>query len=280
MSDTDTDTTTTLPAAIPFEEMTKDDQFRHIVDHHGMDEWRLKRVRPDGHRQTKDDLLRFHTKLHDETTRKNAVSRGQRGNEWITPLTHIHQAINIDGAAFDKETQTLNLAKPLTKSEAKTLGDLVNNDFDALASEMRQMAADKKRGLLEDYDKEQSLKKQDAESFRVEAERLRAEAIRQSADLTERARKAGFDLRVGIRTDYVQIEVLDSNAKRNAVTAQVDADLSRALLALDRQRLTAQRQILMATITPEATKILDEIPSAQALMVEAAKSRAAQEITS
>lgn len=50
--------------------------------------------------------------------------------------------------------------------------------------------------------------------------------------------------------------------------------LNQALTTAKRQHAAALRTVALARITPAARTVLDGIPSAQALMVEAAKERA------
>lgn len=55
----------------------------------------------------------------------------------------------------------------------------------------------------------------------------------------------------------------------NKAKAENENMLERALMTLERQRLTAQRQVLVSGVSQEATVILNDLPKASDLMVTA-----------
>jgi len=73
------------------------------------------------------------------------------------------------------------------------------------------------------------------------------------------------------RTTEAKVAGLQAAIK--AAEAEVEADRKRALNTLERARLTAQRKVLMSGVSEEALTILDTIPNARTLMVEAAQQR-------
>lgn len=260
-----TPVTESLTEAVPFEDLTKDQMIEHLVQVHQMPDYRVREMHRYNAKQTKDDLVRNHEHSH----------RGQRGAAMpgSDVPNHVHTALTVEGASFDADTQTLDLAKPLTKSEA-TLTQLVNNDFDRLATDMRQLAADQQAERAEVITKEWEAKKDKSEFYRTKGLAI-IDNYRTARDaLVEKARTDGITLQLPSMAVDVQAKLEGKDTALREARTQIDLHLQRAQMALTRQKLTVQRQILLATVTPEAQKVLDVVPTAQSLMLHAAQEEA------
>lgn len=254
MTDTQTNA---LPEAVPFDMLSKDEMWKHLRSSHKTPYFLNSKT-------TKDDLVTWHSRDGHGPNGHLAIREDRK---------HIHTAITVEGGSFDR-TSGLTLTKPLTTSEARSLKSLVDNDFDALASEMQQMAADKQREAIEGVDKEWSLKKDRRAEYIDRATKALREMEVLVSSLVEQARADGITL--SINTRYYNAPGAELVGKDQAIKKareDISTDLNRAQMALHRQRLTAQRQILMASVTPEATAILKTIPTANDLMVQAATQR-------
>lgn len=160
--------------------------------------------------------------------------------------------------------------RPLKATEARALKSLVENDFKSLANELRQAAADQKTAAAQRIRADRSVRRDVAESLvkRGLAAAKRYERTREA--LKKEARDADIDFymnSVGMSSGY------EPTAKPFGVEeairqahAEIDAQLRRALTALERQRLDAQRKIMVAAITKDAEHLLGTLPSASDLM--------------
>jgi hypothetical protein len=205
----------------------------------------------------------------------------------------------------------------LSVQDRKVLTQLVDNDFNALKQEMRAFAADslsaRQQEINADWDaKEKAIpdyatdatdlhrKHEDEKAAlraKYEEDRRKMQAKHEDAfkKITDKAEGKGVTLtpeqktvqEVGeggvtrnvTRTVYVakvqgRKDALEGAAKENKTF------LDRALLDLEKQRLTAQRQVLLSGVPKDAMPIVESIPDAKTLMVRAQEEKAAREIES
>lgn len=246
----------------PFDLMRKDLQREHLIRAHG--------VYPES-RDTKTDMETKHQKRHE------LEAQGQRLGRHVphthsavvqTPLTDEQEAMVGSAKAGERLTD-----KPLSVSERRVLERLVDNDFATLRAEMQQFANDEKANRLAAVDAEWAERVNEAKRYEERVSRTIREAQAQLAGLVTEAGGKGIDLTIPEIERYgsTKAAVRGLADERSRVAGEVDRDLQRAMLTLKRQRLTAQRTILMNGVTPEAAGLLDGIPTAQALMVEAAR---------
>jgi hypothetical protein len=209
------------------------------------------------------------------------------------PFLVAHKHDDIISAATEEQLAAASRArsnervsdKPLSPAERKVLKELVDNDFNALKSETQQFAAD----ALESRKSEVELDWADAKEKipalvdeMIELKRkqkdemaaLEAKHETQRQRIRDKADKSGIVLKEGYQGD-VQGEVQGLKDALRKVNAENEAMLQRALMTLERQRLTAQRQVLISGVTKESAEILDTIPDAKTLMVDAQRQQAA-----
>lgn len=234
---------------------------------------------------------------------ENDELRFEVGGTPVPTVPHNHEVPVLSTAGAAVRDNKPAGAKPLSAAEAGVLKELVNNDFgglkqemsafasDALAQQQSEIAAewDEKEKALPDYadqatkaqrkydEKRRALKaKFDAEKKALEdsfqdlfkgiTEQAKADSVvlvqeQESyidpSDLAKRTRpiyKASVEGRK---------EALENAAKENKKF------LDRALMTLEGQRLAAQRRVLVSRVNPEGAAILDGIPDAKRMMIEA-----------
>lgn len=296
------------------DDMTKQEITDHIRDHHGVGNIRGIRVTANM-KVTKEQLLKWHEKQHaiiedpksefrahagiyrHDTGKHSGVwfrlVEGGRYNEDAFALLVDHRHEDIISEATDEQLAAASRArsnervsdKPLSPAERKVLKELVDNDFSALRSETQQFAADafeaKKAEIELDWkdakEKIPALVDEMIELKRKQKDEMAALEARHEAargKIRQKADNAGIVLKEGYGGD-VQGEVQGLKDAMTRTKAENDAMLQRALMTIERQRLTAQRQVLISGVTKESAEILDTIPDAKTLMVEAQKQQAA-----
>lgn len=200
----------------------------------------------------------------------------------------------------------------LSVTERKVLTQVVDNDFGSLKQEMRAFAADtltaKKQEINADWDeREKSIP--DFATSATEKKRTRDEKARALKEeymkalkaleekhqddhrqIVAKAKERGVTLEA--REERYYDEQAQEHRSRTVYYASVEGRkealaaaesenaqmLNRALMDLEKQRLTAQRQVLLSGVPESAMPILDSIPDAKALMVESAQQSARNQI--
>lgn len=264
-------------------------------------------VRAGGTRDTKADLVAWHDQQHNDP---HATARWS-GDRMRIP--HVHTPLSVE--ATDEQMAMASKArnnepvsdKPLSVQERKVLKELVDNDFNALKSEMKQFAADSLIATTREIEADWADKVAAAPTFAEEAtnlfrdqkkamQDLRDEYTRKINDLKaqqedtfkallERAdRDGGVELKqtqsqhrdpeTGQYDTIYQAEVKGLRDALSRAKAENNAALERGLMSLERQRLTAQRQVLVSGVSREAATILDSVPDAKSLMVESQRKQA------
>lgn len=241
----------------PFDLLNQKEQWSHLQRWH-RETWKLS----NGSKTSKSDMTEWHMNAH-----LTGTSIGK---------DHTHTA--VPPKTGDVKTEGLgglNLSQPLNASQRKNLKELVENDFLALRAEINQFADDMARQKRGEIERDYKARGADSTTFMAKARDL-AKAYRNGADaLVLEARQAGVEIKVPeIYSRDVEVKVSGLSSALREAEAEVDADRRRALNTLERARLTAQRRVLMTGVTEEALAILDTIPNAHTLMVEAAAQRA------
>jgi hypothetical protein len=202
--------------------------------------------------------------------------------ERYTPHTHEVTA-PTPSEATDEEVIAAHEAiskgeKPIAKlsaAERKALTALVDNDFAALTAEMRAFASEVKRSRKDAAKAEFESKKKDAEKYRKRLEKVNTKFRDAITAIKEEAEADGYTVGNMPYNHYsgkhTSFEVAALSEALNAIDKEVDADLDRALSEVRTAHLAAQRTILLTGV-PEgvATQVLNSIPSAKEMMVQAA----------
>lgn len=249
-------------------DFTKDDLIAHLSECHK----RFFHNTPTS--TTKARMIEAHAAVHEAMETGTEQQRDRM--KYNINLPHVHRVITADDLK-GMGIPALNLAKPLTSSEATALRGLIENDFAALAQDMRAMAADARRDRIEQVEKEWAARK-DRSGYWTEKARKYVQRV--DEDVAEMVKRAADDgVQLNVKQSYtreITTVLVGKSQALNEATAEVENDLKRALITLERQKLQALRQVILARITPEAQEVLNAIPSAKTLMVEAAQERAAQ----
>lgn len=249
-------TTADTPVDIaPFDLLTQKEMYAHLKTHHVMPyEVNTK--------TSKADLEVIHQTMHAGTIHpRYAASRSP----------HTHTAVPQGKAEVD-----LTKGGILNSTQRKALKDLVDNDFLALKAEINQFANDLAHQAREKVRAEWAAKGADKEVYRLKANALISNYRNERDRLIMEARVAGVEVKMPNIDRYnsdVEAKVNGLKEAIDAAIAVVEEDRRRALTTLERQRLTAQRTVLMSGVNKDALAILDTIPDAKSLMVEAAKQR-------
>jgi hypothetical protein len=254
----------------PFESLAQKEQWSHLGSFHRV--W--------NHTNNLDSKSR---KAHYEEWHRKAHLEG-----FDQAKSHTHTAVN----ALSQDAQAelpkgveddLGLDKPLNASQRKNLKDLVDNDFLALRAEIDQFADDMAQQKRSEIRGEWADRGASADDF-VRRARDLMKVYQDATDaLVIEARAAGVELDVAEFAQYQKGDVsakvprLDTAVKD--AEREVEADRRRALNTLERARLTAQKKVLMAGVDPQALGILQTIPNARDLMLEAAAERTRQQLT-
>lgn len=244
------------------------------------------------------------------------LAHGDRYDVAVLPtMRHTHLAVAVSEATAEAAA-SLRAGKKvdgvLSVTERKVLKEVVDNDFGALKQEMKAFAADTltsvKDGINDEWDKrEKSIPDfaaratQKARKFGEKADALRNKYEAERKALTDayqddlnkiqvEAKERGVELVADTESTYDEntgerrqrtVYKASVKGRREALEeAQRENEtmLNRALMDLERQRLTAQRQVLLSGVPEGAMPILESIPDAKTLMVESAKASAQTQI--
>lgn len=224
----------------------------------------------------------------------------------IAGVPHQHSAIALNEEqskvlAAVRSNQKVS-GTTLGARDQKVLKELVDNDFGSLKAEMRAFAADTLTAKVADINAEWDRKEKSIPDFatrateqhRKHAEKVRAlqEKHRQEMDALTNSGKDAFDKIAseakerGVVLKEEQESYVDAQGfgkKRTVFKAEVEGRkeaiaaatgenqkmLDRALMTVEKQRLTAQRQVLLSSVPDAALPIVESIPDAKTLMVEA-----------
>lgn len=200
----------------------------------------------------------------------------------------------------------------LSVQDRKVLTQLVDNDFNALKQEMRAFAADSLAAKVSEINADWDQRETKIADFATQATDLQRKQEQEWAELRARHAEEQRKMRQdhedamkkitdkadekGVVLSTTQIRQLGEDGKtwvnktvyvatvqgRKDAIAGAEKEnktfLDRALLTLEKQRLTAQRQVLLSGVPTEAMPIVESIPDARALMVEAEEERAAKQL--
>lgn len=280
--------TTEVPVSLPelTEEWTADDLREHLETYHV---GKHRGARLTSHMRGRDQrfdkcrkssLIDVHSRLHTDehytTTNKHLFNI----------VEHEHFALpETDELAPDGEKLKAGDAPLLKTDERRILKDLVDSDFAGLRNEIIQMADDALAQSLKLVDEEFKGAVEQARRFTEkktklarkqaeEATKLRNKHDDELASLIEEARAAGVVL-PSLNSNEFQPENRDQRIEE--VKAENKRDRDRALNTLERKRLGTQRTVLLTGLTGTAQLVLDQIPDAQRLMIEAAQERVQRE---
>lgn len=221
-------------------------------------------------------------------------------------VPHNHAAITLNDEQSKvlsavRQNQKVS-GTTLGARDQKVLKELVDNDFGSLKAEMRAFAADTLSAKISDINEEWDRKEKSIPDFATQAtdqhrkhsDKVRAlqqrhaeemKALKEAGEdaakkIADKAKEKGVVLKEG-QESYV--DEFGVKRTRTIFTAEVEGRkeaiaeatkentkmVDRALLTVEKQRLTAQRQVLLSSVPDAALPIVESIPDAKTLMVEA-----------
>lgn len=302
-----------VPSVVPADTLNKKDLYDHLSVYHG----HVGHFHSITSKSSKEAMEDLHAHLHeniDYTVAQSSLQYNDEGYQvWVdnpaladltmeernkfsdghTGKVHEHLVVPT-GPATEEERKTLNavtegsLGRVLQVTERKALERLIDNDFAALRNEMHAYAKDVLEERLKTVAEEFADKQKEAEKHRKTLVKVIQDTNAKIVKMIEDAKVGGVTL-TGLGTAKVALNdaLPEQNVKavvagqaeaEKKVRAENQSDVQSALHTLERQRLASQRLVLLAGISPEGQKLLDTIPNAKTLMVEAAKDRSAKQI--
>lgn len=203
----------------------------------------------------------------------------------------VHEHVVVASVPSESDRELLEsitvdgVQRVLNAGERKALERLIDNDFATLRTEMIGYAAAILQERLETVKQEFADKQRVADTILADV----IDTVNSAADVLAKrvddAAKKGVKvtlpnglvptIRSANYAGGITSVVEGLVQAKTDITAENQADLRTALNTLERQRLSAQRLVLIAGISPEGQKLLATVPTAKSLMVSAAGERAA-----
>lgn len=299
-------TTSTKPAEEPVLEIypalsaalnTKADIIDHLRNVHGVTYVHNNSITgtPKNVKATIDQMIAAHAQIHlrldsPETTWKwteNAIydrSTSTWAGTWqpydkngnvvanaILPHKHagLEDSTDLRAAATAARTGQPISDKPLPPTQLRLLTEIVKQDFRILEEEMREFAQESLEGRIKEVRAEFATREGDAPKMKSKAERIYAKAIEQLRTLRDEAAEAGIELSVPSNPAVVKYSVKGINEAIKTAQDENRSALSRALSRLEREKAVSLRRVQLAGISPEAVKLLDEMPDARQMLLAA-----------
>jgi len=299
---TDTRTAPTAVDAGPFNDsLTKPQLIEHLRDVHQVYRlrakstygWSSQELGPNT-KVTKDTMLKHHAKLHEfldaQTDQwwiehpegSDATIVSDAGYTSITvPARHTHSEIVTaarSGASreeLEERAQRILAGevpdKPMPAAERSVVKQLIDNEFGTLKQQMRELAADTLRGNLEQVEADWKDRRAAAHAYETEYKKILRKAEAKIESLKAKGKAAGVTVKANEIRRYmgVHLEFEGYEKAKKAAQDENKTALDRALMTLERQRLAAQQKVLMAGLSQSAADLLNSVPTASELMIEA-----------
>lgn len=255
--------------------------YAHMRDHHSF----ASRYGVALSKETFDQLVKRHEMAHAayEANAEEALkSRNYFLWRWdsVTSthivLAHHHVSLTAEDIA-EAGYEVPNLDKPLSTAEAAALKAVIESDFAALEQDIRSMAQTSHSARLVEIEQEWAAKAEKLQGYRDKRAALLEDFRKRADDLGEKAKRDGITLGMSINLNDSSVRLAGLEDAKRQATEDNRRDLDQALTTLRRQKAAALRTVALARITPEARKVLDVIPDAKTLMVQAASERLAVE---
>lgn len=163
------------------------------------------------------------------------------------------------------------VSRPLSATAARSLSKLIDNDFALLGQEIQTQAeayvAAEKKKASDSFDR----KTESVQAFEARYTKLANTFLNAANALEQEARMAGLEMELPYEVRngrHGKVKVCNPGLDRAISAAESAARLKtrQAGLLLERNRLSVQRKVLLASVTSDAEALLTEIPSARELM--------------
>jgi hypothetical protein len=281
---------TTKETAAPFSEAnTKQQLVSHLIEVHGLHSAAGKSLYVNAKRvgATKAELVRVHDRLHlilDSPNRgwdehyQTYRRPDMRSTAPRPTVDHVHEEVAVGGQVASALEALRTNGGPLVEggrlsaSERSALTRLVDNDYAALAADLRSLAAQAQENDLAQLKLDWADRREQAQTWVGKVNALREQITKEIETMKKEAVAAGIELRFPYASrDHLTVEAATAGYDK-AVSEAKNRNrrlLDAALLKLERERLRAQRRILLSAVTPQAAEILETIPSAQQMLNDA-----------
>lgn len=170
----------------------------------------------------------------------------------------------------EEHKEATEKVRPLTATQVKNLEKLLDNDFRQMRADINSAAQEQQTRIEQEMRAEASWEVRD---LLIEDGRNTLKEIRAlRTDFIEKCRLAGFSVRNFPDILSMRFELSQEELERRitAEKAKVHSQMGIALDALQRQHTQALRQILVASVSTDAEKILMTLPSAADMLNAAA----------
>lgn len=164
---------------------------------------------------------------------------------------------------------------PLSLGASRNLQKLIENDFSTLSAHLSQYAADRLTEAEEKVKTKWATKGVDINSLVDRATELNRKHEDAKRALIRQASEAGIQLEEP-RFSGQPWTATSPGLKEAVAAAQkpIRVNHSKAISELTIQQKAAERRVLLATVTGEATDLLQSLPTAAQLMAKVAKTKA------
>ena len=302
-------TDTTVLEVVAFEDMKRPEMIKHLADHHQTDirRWgtgskttkdQMTRWHNRQH-AAHDELVRLlGTEIltenglvdHDKASRAfvdlDFTVRSEylklNGNGYPTfSVAHTHLPVGLEDELDLAHAQEVREAMKrgdntpgasLNATQRAALKAVVDNDFNAIDNEIRDMAnttmAERRRKIEEEF----AAREQEAQDFVKKMQKQYDKMNRKVKKQVEAMEIEGirFD-RPSLYSLSINYRSVSKNEQLQKATAEIEAMKKEALAASQRQRLIAHRTILLTGVSEDAAKkVLDSIPDARTMMAQQA----------
>lgn len=270
----------------PAEKMLKADLAKHMREFHHTHVYSASKADMRVQHEVAHDAAKFHDMGVREFPDDYHIewARGRRTFPMVIPHTHGDEALS-DTPLTPEQMEALEKAKagepisdkPLTASERTVLKQLVDNDFSRTATQIKQMAAHALEVREAAIQATWQAKIEAAEQYKEQVKNLRDTLRGKYRELVEQAKADGIDLGdqhyrnepFSFYDSSYQTSVAGLAADLKKAKDENQALLNKALLDLEEQRLIVQARILRSALTAKTAAILDTLPTAEQVMLEA-----------
>jgi hypothetical protein len=197
-------------------------------------------------------------------------------------LPHKHEALSesadLRAAAVAARTGGQISDKPLPGQQLRLLMEIVRQDFKIIEQEIKEFAGEAKEAKFKEIREEYKAKEGDAPKLKKKAELKLAKLLEELRTMREEAGEAGISLSTPHFQSIVSFEIKGLQEALKIANEENTAALNRALARLEREKAVALRRVQLAGISPEAVKLLDELPDARKMMIDAAAQQPPKEL--
>lgn len=274
--------------AAPYtEDLSKQALVDHLRDVHGMNNISGTALPVDARkaRVTKERLVTVHSSMHRTLDKPTAEVNVQGGRVYdgtthygvpLPSIAHVHAEVTVKAEVQEALESIRSGANPLEGSrlsagERSALIRLIDNDYGALKTDLQGLAAQALANDLAQLELDWRERRAKISTWQAAVQVVRDDVRRRMEEIKQDADRDGILMEWNRTGSEILQVVMTAAGYEKAVRETKETNkkmLDSALLKLERERLRAQRRVLLTGITPEAQKILETIPSAEKMLGE------------